>query len=264
MSSPAYATITVDRADAVATVTMRRPERRNALSPALDAELRTAFDELASDETVRAVVLAGEGRDFCSGADLSAFEDLPTPDDVYDHLTTRYLPLIETITTAPKPVLAAVNGSAAGAGCALALACDLRVMAEDARLLMAFSNIGLVPDMGASWLLVRQVGHGRAFEIAAEGAPVPAGRCLELGLTNRVVLADELLGATQAWAARLAERPTRALGLTKKALLYAAHSPLDEAIEHEAQLQRQAAATHDHHEGVTAFLEKRQPRFEGR
>jgi 2-(1,2-epoxy-1,2-dihydrophenyl)acetyl-CoA isomerase len=172
--------------------------------------------------------------------------------------------VVRNLRELPIPVIAAVNGAAAGAGCALALACDLRVMAREAALVVAFSSIGLVPDMGTTWLLARHVGYGRAYEMCATGAAVDAERCEAMGLANRVVPRAELAKATAAWAAELAQRPTRALGLTKKALFYAMSSTLPEAIEREAELQRDASATKDHREGVTAFLQKRKPQFEGR
>jgi 2-(1,2-epoxy-1,2-dihydrophenyl)acetyl-CoA isomerase len=243
---------------------MNRPERRNALNRALDRDLRTALDAVADDDAIRAVVLRGAGPGFCAGADLTVLQDATDPDDVYEHIMTRYRPIVEHLVTMEKPVLAAINGMAAGAGCALALACDLRVMAADAHLMVAFSNIGFVPDSGASWLLVRQVGYSRAFAMAAEAKPVPAERCLDLGLANRVVPADELHGAADAWAHELAQRPTLALGLTKQALHAAQHQSLGDTIETEAQLQKQAAASYDHREGVQAFLEKRDPKFKGR
>lgn len=259
-----YETVLLERDGAVATVTMNRPERRNALNAAHDRDLREACGAVAEDETVRAVVLRGTGPDFCAGADLTVLEEVSDPEDVYTHIMTRYRPLIECIVTMEKPVLAAIHGTAAGAGCSLALACDLRVMADDAHLAVAFSNIGFVPDSGASWLLVRQIGYGRAFELAAGAKPVPAQRCLALGLTNRIVPADRLRAETQTWATQLARRPTLALGLTKRALHAAQHLSLMDAIEMEAQLQQRAAGSRDHREGVQAFLEKRAPEFEGR
>lgn len=259
-----YETLRFERDGAVATITMNRPERRNALNVALDRDLRDAIDTVANDDEVRAVVLAGAGPGFCAGADLTVLEEASDPEDIYRHIMTHYRPIVEGIVTMQKPVLAAVNGMVAGAGCALALACDLRVMADDARFMMAFSNIGFVPDSGAAWLLVRQVGYSRAFEMAATAAPVPADRCRELGLANRVVSADRLVEETTEWAHELAARPTLALGLTKQALHAAQHQSLAETIETEAQLQKRAAASYDHREGVQAFLEKRAPAFEGR
>jgi 2-(1,2-epoxy-1,2-dihydrophenyl)acetyl-CoA isomerase len=213
---------------------------------------------------VRAVVLQGEGPGFCAGADLSVLQQVEEPRDIVDHVLTRYRVLVERIMTLEKPVLGAIGGAAAGAGLALALACDLRVMADDAHLVCAFSNIAFVPDSGASWLLVRQVGYARAFELAATAAPVTADRALTLGLANRVVPPEELQDATHAWAAELAARPTRALALTKRTLQHAMDAPLAQVFRHEAEAQAEAVQTDDHREGVQAFLAKRAPTFAGR
>lgn len=260
----AFETLRLDVDAHVATLTLDRPAQRNALSSQLDEELRAALDALADDEDVRALVLTGARAGFCAGADLADFERMPTPAQVYDHLTTRYQPLIEALTTIPKPVVAAVNGVAAGAGVGLALACDLRIMADDARLLMAFSQLGLVPDAGTSWLLARQIGYARAFEVLAEGGALDADTCHALGLANRLAPPDELLPRAQAWAARLAQRPTMALGLTKELLHAAATNSLRDSIEHEAQLQRRTIVSDDHREGLDAFRAKRAPSFAGR
>ncbi|WP_022836717.1 enoyl-CoA hydratase/isomerase family protein [Salisaeta longa] len=259
-----YDTLQLHRDAAVATVTMDQPKRRNALSPALDADLRAVFEALSADDAVRAIVLRANGPGFCAGADLTLLKEGLSPDQLYEHLTTRYLPLIQRIQHAPKPVIGAINGAAAGAGMALALACDLRLMADDAVQMMAFSNIAFVPDSGASYLLVRQVGYSRAFELAATADPLPADRCAALGLTNRVVPADELHDAADAWAHELAQRPTQALAQTKEVLAYAQDHGLADVIRKEAELQMEAVQTHDHREGVQAFLEKRAPDFQGR
>jgi 2-(1,2-epoxy-1,2-dihydrophenyl)acetyl-CoA isomerase len=250
--------------DQVAQITLNRPERRNALNAQLNQDLLAAFGHARDDESVRAIVLTGSGRGFCAGADLSDFAQQPTAEQVYDGILTSYQPLMGLITTIEKPVIAAINGVAAGAGAALALACDLLVMAEDASLMMAFSNIGLVPDAGACWFLLRQVGYGRAYQIAIEGERISAASCLQFGLTNKVVAADQLLPEAQAWAAKLAKRPTLALGLTKHALNYAARHDLASTIEYEARLQKQTIPSHDHLEGVRAFAERRSPEFKGR
>jgi 2-(1,2-epoxy-1,2-dihydrophenyl)acetyl-CoA isomerase len=163
-----------------------------------------------------------------------------------------------------KPTIAAVNGAAAGAGLSFALACDLRIMSDQAILLMAFSNIGLVPDSGGSWFLARTVGYARAFEIAGTGRRVDAAEALALGLVQQVVPADEVLRAAQRLAAELAARPTAALAWTKRLMRAALTGSLEDTIEREAQLQAAAVRSHDHQEGVQAFLEKREPRFEGR
>ena len=250
--------------EGVATITLNRPERRNAVTPAMLQALHERFVEAGQDERVRAVLLTGAGKGFCAGQDLSIFGGIPTPDGVRDIVLNYYRPLIESICHLEKPVIAAINGVAAGAGASLALACDLRVMAEDASILMAFSNIGLVPDAGASWFLTRLVGYSRAYEIAISGERVPALRCLELGLTNRITATDALLADAQQWVRSLAQRPTVALGLTKRVMLQATEQDLAAILVAEAELQMQATTTADHREGVMAFVEKRQPLFTGR
>lgn len=259
-----YETILYEVADGVARLTLNRPERRNALNPDLNRELLAGLQLAASDPQVRAVLITGAGKGFCSGADLAVFHSRPSPDVVYDNIVNRLGPLVTTIVTMPKPVIAAVNGVAAGAGASLALACDLRVMAHDASLLMAFSNIGLVPDAGATWFLVRQIGFSRAFEFAMEGERLPATRCLELGLANKVVPDEDLQDISLAWALSVAKRPTLALGKTKQALHFAQQHGLSSTIEYEAQRQQEAYQSEDFVEGVSAFLQKRQPQFNGR
>lgn len=260
---PSYDAIQVSVVDGVATIHLARPARRNALTAAMLIELNAALVQAAQDDAVRAIVLTGAGVGFCAGQDLT---DLPSDaaQVIESLLLDHYKPVILALTELPKPVIAAVNGIAAGAGAALALACDLRVMADDAALYYAFANVGLVPDAGATWLLARQVGYSRALEIALSGQRLPAQRCLELGLTNQVVPAAELLDQAHAWAAKLAQGPTAAIALTKSLMQDAMTSGLAIAIDREAAAQAKAAATLDHHEGIAAFIEKRPPRFEGR
>lgn len=256
--------VLVEQDGGVLVVTLNRPRRRNAINVAVLTRLREAFERADEDDSVRAVLLRGAGPGFCAGADLMSFAEAPTPEDVRDYLETHYAPLIGQMVALPVPILAAVNGVAAGAGASLALACDLRVMAEDAALLQAFINIGLVPDAGGTYLLARQVGYSRAFELAISGEPLPAARCLELGLCNRVVAPGELEDEAMAWARQLARRPTRTVGLTKRALHRAMTSTIDEAIAFEARMQMEAVTTEDHVEGITAFVMKREPEFKGR
>ncbi|RMG93349.1 MAG: enoyl-CoA hydratase [Chloroflexi bacterium] len=258
-----YETLRYECHNQVVTIVMNRPERRNALNDTLNRELLAAFEQAGSDQNVRAVVLTGAGKGFCAGADLAVFQERPSPEQIAQGIISYYQPLMTRIVTIPKPVIAAVNGVAAGAGASLALACDLRVMADNAAIMMAFSNIGLVPDAGASWFLARLVGYSRAYEIASEGRPIPATQCLEWGLTNRVVPATDLLTEAQNWAAQLAKRPTLALGLTKHTLNHALLHDLAATIAYEAELQKQTVISHDHMEGVMAFLEKRPPQFKG-
>jgi 2-(1,2-epoxy-1,2-dihydrophenyl)acetyl-CoA isomerase len=255
--------VLTDSLAGVTTITLNRPHTRNAVNDDMLDGLLSAFNQARDDIGVRAVILTGAGRGFCSGADLSVFGNHLSAEDIHAYITERYQPIIRAITTLPKPVVAAINGVAAGAGASLALACDLRIMADDASLVQAFSSIGLVPDAGSTWFLVRMIGYGRAFELAAEAERVPAARCLELGLANQVVTPETLQIAARARAEKLAQRPTLALGLIKQALHRALEVDLMDAIDFEARLQGQTIQSHDHREGVSAFLEKRQPQFTG-
>jgi 2-(1,2-epoxy-1,2-dihydrophenyl)acetyl-CoA isomerase len=251
----------VERDGAVATVTLDRPDALNAQTRASRRALVRELRALSADGDVRCVVLTGAGRAFCAGQDLREQGALENVDQM---IRETYVPIIETLIDMPKPVVAALNGAAAGAGLSIALACDVRYMAEDAVLMMAFSNIALVPDCGGSWLLPRTVGYARAFELAATGRRVHAAEALALGLVQRVLSRSELLPAVHAVAAELAARPTLALGWTKRLLRTAEQGSLADVMELEAQLQAAAVRTHDHAEGVAAFLEKREARFEGR
>ncbi|MEO9175336.1 MAG: enoyl-CoA hydratase-related protein [Gaiellales bacterium] len=254
-------TVVVERAGAVATVRLNRPAAANALTREARSELARALRDTGRDPAVRCIVLAGAGRHFCAGQDLREEGGL---DDAAAVIRDGYAPIIRGITDSPKPVLAAVNGAAAGAGAALMLACDMRILADDATVVMAFSSIALVPDSGASWFLARQVGYQRAFELCATGRRVPADEALAIGLCERVVPAADLAGEAAALAETLAGRPPLALGFTKRLLRRSLTAGLDEVLELEAQLQRASSATADHREGIAAFLEKRAPRFEGR
>jgi 2-(1,2-epoxy-1,2-dihydrophenyl)acetyl-CoA isomerase len=251
----------VEREGAVATVTLDRPDALNAQTRASRRALVRDLRALSGDADVRCVVLTGAGRAFCAGQDLREPGALENVDEM---IRETYIPIIEALVDMPKPVVAALNGAAAGAGLSIALACDLRYMAEDAVLMMAFSNIALVPDCGGSWLLPRTVGYARAFELAATGRRVHAAEALALGLAQRVLTLDDLLPAAHAIAGELAARPTLALGWTKHLLRAAEQGSLADVMELEAQLQAAAVRTHDHAEGVAAFLAKREPRFEGR
>ncbi|HET6173510.1 MAG TPA: enoyl-CoA hydratase-related protein [Gaiellales bacterium] len=255
------ATHRVERDGGVATITLDRPESLNAQTRDSRKALLRELRGLSDDAGVRCVVLTGAGRAFCAGQDLREPDALA---DVDVMIRESYIPVMQALVGMPKPVIAALNGAAAGAGLSIALACDLRYLAEDAVLMLAFSNIGLVPDCGGSWLLPRTVGYARAFELAATGRRVGAAEALELGLVQRVLPRDEVLPAAQELAAELAARPTLALGWTKRLLRAAEQSSLADAMELEAQLQASAVSSSDHAEGIAAFLEKRAPRFEGR
>jgi 2-(1,2-epoxy-1,2-dihydrophenyl)acetyl-CoA isomerase len=253
--------VLVDRVGAVATVTLNRPERYNAFTTSLRAQLRAALEDLAAAEEVRAVVLTGAGKAFCSGQDLTEFAAVV---DVARTLREGYNPIIELLTTMGKPVVAAINGPCVGAGLGLALACDLRVMADEGFLSCAFIGIGLVPDSGTTSFLTRAVGYERAFELAATGRRVPAAEALALGLVLETCPAGAVHERASALARALAAGPTRAIGLTKALLHEAEDATLGTMLEREAVVQGDALATEDHREGVAAFLAKRPPVFRGR
>jgi 2-(1,2-epoxy-1,2-dihydrophenyl)acetyl-CoA isomerase len=246
----------------VATLTLDRPDALNALTVPVKVALREMLETIADDRAVRAVILTGAGRAFCAGQDLAEREEPgAAPLDV--EVRQRYNPIIRAIRSMGQPVIAAVNGVAAGAGASLAFACDLRIAAEEARFVLAFGRIGLVPDSGATWFLPRLVGSARAAELALLGDPLDAAAALRLGLVSKVVPGAELLDEARAMASRLAEGAPLALALTKGALQRSLSIDLDEALDGEAKLQGIAGASADHAEGLAAFRGKRPPRFTG-
>ncbi|WP_158885324.1 enoyl-CoA hydratase-related protein [Amycolatopsis anabasis] len=252
-------------ADGVRTLTLNRPKAYNSLTVELKERLLAALREAAADTGVRAVVLTGAGKAFCAGQDLKEHVGLlqagdPSPlRTVADH----YNPIVRAIVDMPKPVIAAVNGPAAGAGAAFAYASDLRIAASSANFLMAFANVGLGPDSGASWTLQRLIGYGRAAELMLLARTVDAEEAQRLGLVGEVVADDELAARTQAVAARLASGPTVAYAKIKSVLTAAAESTLDEALAAEDAAQGALGATADHREAVEAFVTKRKPNFTG-
>ena len=250
---------TVD--DGVLTLTLNRPEVLNAITPGLLDEVAGALGEAASGGTVRAVIITGAGRGFCSGQDLRA----ATAGDGLDVgavLRDHYAPAIRAIRSMDQPVIAAVNGVAAGAGFSLALACDLRIAAESATFVSAFVRIGLIPDLASTYFLPRLIGPARAAELMMLGEAVNSARALELGIVNRVVPDAELAAAASELAGRLARGP-RAIGLTKRALEASHENDLEAQLAVEERLQTEATTTHDFAEGVGAFLEKRRAAFTG-
>jgi 2-(1,2-epoxy-1,2-dihydrophenyl)acetyl-CoA isomerase len=255
----------VERADGVATVTLNRPESMNSLSVALKEALLDALEALRDDASVRAVVLTGAGRGFCVGQDLrehvAALESGAAP---LDTVTLHYNPIVTALATLPVPVIAAVNGMAAGAGAGLAFACDFRLAASSAGFLLAFANVGLSLDSGVSWTLPRLIGAARATSLALLAEPIDAEAALEMGLVNAVVEPDRLLPAAQELAARLAAGPTKAYGAIKESLAYAATATLADALAKEADLQRAMGETADHRNSTAAFVAKQKPVFEGR
>jgi 2-(1,2-epoxy-1,2-dihydrophenyl)acetyl-CoA isomerase len=249
--------------DRVAIITLSRPDALNAFDRTMKDELLTALRAAERDRSVRAVILTGAGRAFSAGQDLrEAFGgDNPT---LGEELRQRYNPIILAVRRLPKPVIAAVNGVAAGAGASLAFACDLRIAAEGASFVLAFGRVGLVPDTGSTWFLPRLLGPARAAELMLSGEPLSATRAQELGVVNGVVPGDSLLQEAKAWAARLAEAAPIAMALTKRALNRSQEVTLEDALAYEASLQGIAGRSADHAEGVTAFMEKRSPRFTGK
>ena len=249
-----------DQHGAVAVITLHRPESMNAFDTDLRAAVVEAFARAHDDESVRAVVFTGEGRCFSAGADLKAGIER----DVRESLESEYRPVQEAIASIPKPVIAAVPGSAAGIGFSMALQCDLLIMADNAFLLSPFTTISLVPDGGLNWLLVRQLGYRRAFQLSVESERIPAARCVELGLANKAVPAEQLQAAALEWAEALTQRAPLSLAATKKAMRFAADNDWASSYSLEADLQGQLLGTEDNREGIQAFLEKRAPKFTGK
>jgi 2-(1,2-epoxy-1,2-dihydrophenyl)acetyl-CoA isomerase len=249
------------RDGAVLTIALNRPDKLNAF----DAAQHTAFSAAlkdAADAEVRAVVLTGSGRGFCVGQDLSVLQDRDR--DVAALLRGRWNRHVLGLQGLEKPVLAAVNGAAAGAGLSLACACDLRIAADSAAFVPAFVNVGLVPDTGGSWLVPRLLGYARAFEWMCSGRKLSAAEALEWGLVAEVVEAEKLLARAQERAVELGALPTRGIAMTKRLFEGAFTARLEDQLDLEAQLQAAATQTEDFAEGVAAFLEKREPRFSGR
>jgi 2-(1,2-epoxy-1,2-dihydrophenyl)acetyl-CoA isomerase len=253
--------------DAVAVITLDRPDVLNAFDDELGIETLDAVRRASADPDVRCIVLTGAGRAFSSGEDLGAlaetYEGGHAP-DLGQTLVNRYNPLIRAIRSAPKPVVAAVPGVAAGAGASIVLACDFKIASDKAKLVLAFIKVGLIPDSGAVWFLTKSIGAARAFELAASGDPIPAEQALEWGLLTRVVSVEEFEESWRSFSAELARGPTRAYAITKELVNLASEQGLDDQLDAEVHAQTEAGKTDDHLEGVRAFLAKRGPKFEGR
>lgn len=249
--------------EGVATIALNRPEVYNAFNNGLSFELQDALKQATRDTEVRVVVLTGEGKAFCSGQDLKASAEEEKRSFI-DSIQKRYNPIIKAMRNMPKPIVARLNGVAAGAGCSLALACDIVVAAEESMLVEVFVNIGLVLDSGSSYFLPRLVGSSKAFELSTMGSRIKGKEAYEIGLVNKVVPLSELDAAVKEYTDFYANAPTKAIGMMKKMLNRAGNSSLNEMLDYEAYCQEIAGSTEDYKEGVNAFLEKRKPNFTGK
>ena len=257
---PQVKTLELTHQNAVLRITLNRPDVLNALSLDLLGELRDALQEAAEADDIRAVLLTGAGRGFSAGADLAS---TPVEGNFEEMIQTYYNPVVRAIATMPKPVIAGVNGVAAGAGMSLALACDTRLLSSSAAFAVGFTGIGLVMDASASYFLPRLVGRGRAFELAYSGRKVGAEEALRLGFGEQIVPAETFAETAWEMTQRLAQGPTKAFAMVKEQLNASAHHDLEMQLGLEAQFQEVASNTADVREGVTAFKEKRKPKFRG-
>ena len=259
----AYDTIIYTVENGIGTITLNRPDSYNAANEQLTTDLKHALDAATVDDTVPCVVLTGACRAFCSGQDL---KDAPGGDgkrSLSDSLERRYNPIIKAITSMSKPVIAGINGVAAGAGLSLALACDVRVMSGSAKFVEAFAAIALIPDSGATWFYPRMLGYAKAFEFATLNAPITAEEALRLGMVNSVVHPKAFASTLVATAEKYASGPTQTYGFVKMLLQQGITSTLDDMLELEKEFQQKAGESEDYKEGVAAFIEKRKPKFTG-
>ncbi len=260
-----FSTIQFSHADGVAKLIFDRPDRLNSFNPQMHEEIRQALAQVREAADVRALLISGSGRGFCAGQDLSDRNVAPgaeMPDLGYS-LETYYNPLIRALRDLPMPVICAVNGVAAGAGANIALACDIVIAGRSAKFIQAFSKIGLLPDSGGTWVLPRLVGHARAMGLAMLGDAVTAEQAADWGLIWQCVDDEALMSKAEQLAGHLATQPTRGLALIKQAINSSYTHTLDQQLDLERDLQREAGRTSDYREGVTAFFEKRQPTFKG-
>jgi 2-(1,2-epoxy-1,2-dihydrophenyl)acetyl-CoA isomerase len=256
-----FETISYETRGKTAWITLNRPDKLNAFNAVMHKEMAAAIKEAGKDDSVRALVITGAGRAFCSGQDLS---ESPEGADYSDILRKGYNPMVKALVGLEKPVIGAINGVAAGAGMSLALACDFRIASEKASFIEAFIHVGLVPDAGSMYFLPRLVGHAKAMELAVLGDKVNAAQAKEFGLVNKLVSEEDFVMEVETFAEKLAHMPTKAIGLIKRYINKSWESDLNEVLEYEAQAQKIAGESHDHQEGLAAFLEKRKPSFTGK
>lgn len=259
-----FQTILFDLSDGVATITLNRPASLNAFNEGMLAESLAAVKLSDDDPSVRCIVITGQGRAFSSGQDLVEVTTRGSEFSLGKHVREGYNRLVLAMMKSEKPIIAAVNGVAAGAGLGIALAADLRIAAHKASFILAFSKVGLIPDSGTTWTLQRLIGYGRAYQMAITGEPVSAETALRWGLVNEVVPDEQFGEVVRAWALTLANGPTVAFGLTKRAMYAAANSTFAKALDYEAHLQEIASQSEDCAEGIRAFIEKDKPNFIGK
>tara|TARA_R100000455_G_C6270287_1_gene126103 strand:- start:779 stop:1570 length:792 start_codon:yes stop_codon:yes gene_type:complete len=253
-------------ANGVFTITLSRPDKLNSFNFEMADQLKEALMEAESNDEVRCVLLTGEGRAFCAGQDLAeATEVSDDPDrDLSEIVHHTYIPIIKGIRELEKPVVCAVNGTAAGAGANIALACDIVIASEDARFIQSFSQIGLIPDSGGTYILPRLIGLARATALTFLGEKVSAKEAVEMGMIWKSYPADQFLKEAKSIATKLAKMPTKGFGLTKRGFNAGFSNDLESQMQLEAKLQAEAGETHDYNEGVQAFIEKRKPEFNGK
>ena len=258
-----YSTILYTQSKNVGTITLNRPESFNAVNGDMKKELLDALKQAEKDPSVRCIVLRGAGeKAFCSGQDLKEYQEAKK--SMKEMLEKEYNPVIRAMRSIEKPIIAMINGVAAGAGFSFALASDIRIMSDKAKLIQAFVRIGLVADSGSHWFLPRLVGTAKAFEYAATGKDIDATEAERVGLVNKVVPHADLEKETYALAEKLAAGATKAIGIIKRTLNKSYDMSLDELLAYEAMMQEVASHTDDHREGVSAFIEKRAPKFQGK
>lgn len=260
-------TLLVENKNAVRIITLNRPDKLNAFNDEITFKLQDALKEAEKDAGTRAIIITGAGRGFCAGQDLASRSinfEAGQRVSLGDSIRRRYNPVIVRIRRMEKPVIAAVNGVAAGAGASLALACDFRIVADSASFIQSFTRVGLIPDSGSTFFLPRLIGFTKAMELIFTADKLPAREALELGLVNRVVAADQLITEALGFADQLSRGPTKAFGLTKRAVNRAIFPDLEELLDYEASLQEIAGRSDDFEEGVKAFIEKRQPVYSGK